>query len=111
MQGYDANAAKLFILGKLDAKKFRSIANRLDTIIGDFITYDLHFMRLTGVINEEGEQGDGEYDDDEAFEYIYDAWLSDNPDDDDESMRVAELLNQYMELQYAFLAQEGLAEV
>lgn len=111
MQGYNADAAKLFILNGLDAKKFKSIANLLDKIIGDFITYDLHFMRLTGVLNEEGEQGEGEYDDDEAFEYIYDAWLSDNPENDDEDMRIAELLNRYMELQNAFLIQEGLAEV
>ena len=79
MKGYDMEEAKQFILSRIERKPFRSIEDRLPQIIGDLIAYDLHFMRLTGVIDEKGEQGENDYDDDEAFEYIYDAWLSDNP--------------------------------
>jgi len=98
-------------LAHLDPKPFRSIKKQLPALIGELIAYDLHYMRLTGVIDENGEQGENEYDDDEAFEYIYDAWLSDHPQDDDEEMKMAALLNEYMDLQYAFLQSEGLAEV
>ena len=111
MKGYDVEAAKAFILANLDKKAFRSIALQLPQLIEDMIAYDLHFMRVTGVVDENGEQGENEYDDDEAFEYIYDAWLSDHPETDDENMIVASLLNEYMDLQYRFLCENGLADL
>lgn len=111
MKGYDQEAAKEFILKGLDPKAFRSIRQKLPGIIADLIAYDLHFMRVTGVIDEHGEMGENEYDDDEAFEYIYDAWLSDHPDEDDEDMMIAAVLNEYMDLQYQFLCENDLAHL
>lgn len=111
MKGYDAEAAKAFILANLDRKTYRSIWNELPKIIGDMIAYDLHFMKVSGVVDENGEQGDNEYDDDEAFEYIYDAWLSDHPENDDEDMIIAALLNDYMDLQYRFLCDNELTDL
>lgn len=111
MKGYDVQEAKSFILSKLDQKAFRSIWKQVPQMIEDMIAYDLHFMRLTGVLDENGEQGENEYDDDEAFEYIYDAWLNDHPGQDDEDMIVAALLNEYMEYQYQYLEQNGLADL
>ncbi len=111
MQGYDREDAKRFILSKLDTKPFRGFKHPLADVIDDFITYDLHYMRLSGVLDEDGQQGENSYDDDEAFEYIYDAWLGDNPDDEDEDMLVAALLDRYMEFQYAYLCSKGLAEL
>ena len=111
MKGYDAEAARAFILANLDTKPFRAIAKELPKIIGELIAYDLHFMRVTGVVDENGEQGENEYDDDEAFEFIYDAWLSDHPENDDEEMMIAAWLNEYMDLQYQFLCEQGLTEL
>lgn len=111
MKGYDVEEARNFILANLDRKAFRSISDSLPKLIEDMIAYDLHFMRVTGVVDENGEQGTNEYDEDEAFEYIYDAWLSDHPENDDEDMIVAALLNDYMELQYRFLCENGLADL
>ena len=92
MNGYDAEAAKAYILAHLDKKPFRSISGELPQMIGDMIAYDLHFMKVTGVVDENGEQGDNEY-------------------DDDEDMMVAALLNEYMDLQYRYLCESGLADV
>ncbi len=111
MKGYDVEAAKKFILSQVDRKEFRPLASKLEAMIADLIAYDLHFMRLTGVVDENGEQGDNEYDDDEAFEYIYDAWLGDHPEEDDEEMLVASLINEYMDLQYRFLELNGLTDL
>lgn len=111
MQGYDVEEAKRYILSKLDHKPFRAVEKQLPEWIAEMIDYDLHFMRVTGVINENGEQGENDYDDDEAFEFIYDAWLSDHPENDDEDMVVADLLNRYMECQYGYLQRCGLADV
>lgn len=111
MKGYDREDARQFILSRLDPKSYRPIASALEQTVADFITYDLHFMRVTGVLDENGEQGENEYDDDEAFEFIYDAWLSDHPGEDDEDMTVAALLNDYMDLQFEYLKAHGLAEM
>ena len=95
---------KEWILQNLDRKGLRSIELRLSEIIDCFLTYDLHFMRTTGVLDENDEPGENEYDEDEAFEFIYDAYLSDHPQDDDDDMLIATLLNRYMELQAEYLS-------
>ncbi|MEG0741936.1 MAG: hypothetical protein RSB91_02555 [Clostridia bacterium] len=110
MKGYDPADAKQNILSKLEKKPFQAIEAALPRLIEDFIQYDLHFMRITGVLDANDEQGENTYDEDEAFEYLYDAYLYDHPDDEDESMRIASLLNRYMELQYEYLAARGLTE-
>ena len=111
MKGYQPEEAAAYILSHLDHKPFRAIEKQLAQIIRDFIAYDLHFMKLTGVLDENGEQGDNEYDDDEAFEYIYDAWLNDHPEEEDDDMLIAALLNEYMDLQYRFLEMNGLTDL
>lgn len=111
MIGYDAEQACAFIVLKLDQKAFRKIWDKVPQMIADFIQYDLQFMHATGVLDSNGEQGENDYDDDEAFEYIYDAWLAAHADQDDEDMLVAALIDAYMEQQYEFLCENGLAEL
>lgn len=100
MKNLDREAARQYILDGLDLRAFGSLAPRLPRIIGDMIEYDLHFRRLTGT-DEPGKSV--EYDEDEAFEYIYDAWLGDNPGQDDEDMTVALLLDCFMDLWQEYL--------
>lgn len=92
-----------WLLEHLNTKEFRTLADRLPQIVGSFLEYDFHFMRVSGVLDENDEPGENEYDEDEAFEFIYDAYLSDHPDDSDEDMTIASLLNRYMELQAEYL--------
>lgn len=110
MKGYDPKDAQKWILSKMDHKLLKPIEAALPKLIDDFIQYDLHFMRLTGVLNEDDCQGNADYDEDEAFEYIYDAYISDHPDDEDEDMLAAAALNQYMALQNEYLQAHGLAD-
>ena len=95
MPKLDREAAVRFVIDGLDPKPFRALWDRLPQIVGSMIEYDLHFRRLTGA-DEAGKPV--EYDEDEAFEYIYDAWLGDNPGQDDEDMTVALLLDCFMDL-------------
>lgn len=103
MPDVDREEAVRYIIDRLDPKPFRAIWDRLPQIVGSMIEYDLHFMRLTGVIAPDGGPGPSEYDEDEAFEYVYDAWLGDNPGEDDEDMTVALLLDCFMELWHDYL--------
>ena len=92
-----------WLLERLNTKEFRALSDRLEQIVSSFLTYDLHFMRVTGVLDENDEPGENEYDEDEAFEFIYDAFLSDHPNESDDDMVIASLLNRYMELQAEYL--------
>jgi len=92
-----------WLLEQLNTKEFRALADRLPQILGSFLEYDLHFMKVTGVLDENGESGENDYDEDEAFEFIYDAYLSDHPNEDDDDMMIATLLNRYMELEAEYL--------
>lgn len=111
MQGYDAEAARKYIVTHLDPKAFRKLKGQLDALVDEMIRFDLQFMHESGVLDENGEQGENEYDDDEAFEYIYDAWLQAHPNVDDEEMQIAALINAYMELQYSYLDSNGLTDL
>lgn len=108
MNGFDAQDAQQYIASRINPKALQPIASEIPAMLNAFILYDLHFMRLTGVLDENADCGENEYDDDEAFEYIFDAYLSDSAVDDDKSMWVATLLNRYMELQYEYLQKHGL---
>lgn len=110
MMGYDRDDARRYIVSRIDKKAFRALAGRLDTLIGEMIEYDLHFMRVSGVLDENGQQGENPYDEDEAFEFIYDAWLGDHPDEPDDDMQIASLLNRYRELQDEYMTEHGLAD-
>ena len=83
---------------------------KLKAMIADFVQYDLHFMRVSGVLNALDAPGEADYDEDEAFEFIYDAYLSDHPEDEDDDMLAATLLDRYMELQADYWAQSGLSD-
>lgn len=50
MPDVDREEAVRYIIDGLDPKPFRAIWDRLPQIVGSMIEYDLHFMRLTGVI-------------------------------------------------------------
>lgn len=92
-----------WLLERLNTKEFRALSDRLEQIVSSFLTYDLHFMRMTGVLDENDEPGENEYDEDEALEFIYDAFLSDHPNESDDDMAIISLLNRYMELQAEYL--------
>lgn len=111
MQTYRPQQAKEWILRRLERKPFRSFSEeKLSRLIEDFVRYDQHFMRVAGVLDENDRPGEEDYDEDEAFEFIYDAYLSDHPDDQDEDMLTATLLDRYMDLQADFWAESGLAD-
>ena len=110
MIGFSLQDAQAYMVSRLDAKSFRGLPESIPSSIHAFLQYDLRFMHSTGVLDAQAQQGHAEYDDDEAFEYILDAYLSDFPCDENAEMVVAELLNSYMDLQYAYFKSQGLVE-
>ncbi len=108
MQGYDESQAVAYIAQRVDGKVARVFGSGVQQALRDFIQLDIAYMRGADVLDDEGYQGEGEYDEDEAFEYILDEYLDAHPEADD--MRTAALLNEYMALQVDYLEAQGLSD-
>lgn len=108
MQGYDAQAAEEFIL-----KAMRKAGHKLDqdallSFIRRAVKADMQYMQDTDVLDEEGMMGEGEYDDDDAFEALLEALGEDA--DESQLDEIAQLLDTYMAAQQAFMLESGLME-
>ena len=59
--------------------------------------------------SEKGLLGEGEYDEDDAFEALF-AEMTDGLEDDGEIGRIAQMLDAYMEARQDFMEENGLAD-
>lgn len=109
MQGYDREAAEVYIAGAMRRAGHRLPQQELAAFVRRAIDADMHYMEQTGVIDETGLMGEGEYDDDDAFEALLGA-LSEGVSDEAEIDAIAQRLDAYMAAQQDFLAKSGLME-
>jgi len=109
MQGYDVNAAVPFIAKAMRKAGHKEPQDALESFIRRAIEADMAYMRETDVIDEDGLMGDGEYDDDDAFEALLDM-LGEGVEDESEMDRLAQLLDSYMAAQQDFMEVSGLMD-
>lgn len=110
MNGYNKQEALPFILERIDFRLHKELPLKLEELVSQAIDADLMFMRESGVLDEGGNAGTAYYDDDDAFEYMLDALVSKNKLGADAAMKVASLLDDYMDAQQAFLEEKGLVD-
>lgn len=109
MQGYDMEAAVSFIAKAMRKAGHKEPQEALEDFIRRAIKEDMAYMRETDVIDEDGLMGEGEYDDDDAFEELLGV-LGEDIDEEDEMNRLAQLLDSYMAAQQDFMEACGLME-
>ena len=109
MQGYDMDAAVPFIAAAMTKAGVRAPREELTAFIRRAIDEDFAYMREIDVLDDDGMMGEGEYDEDDAFEALLDA-LADDSEDDAAMDALAQLLDSYMEAQQDFLDQSGLTQ-
>ena len=109
MQGYDLQAAVPFIAKAMRKAGHKEKQEQLEDFIRRAIEADMAYMLETGVIDGEGLMGEGEYDDDDAFEALLDV-LGEAVSDEDEMNGLAQLLDSYMAAQQDFMEASGLME-
>ena len=110
MNGYNKQDALPFILSHIDTRVHKELPIAMDELISLAIDLDLSFMRESGVIDEKGNAGDTFYDDDEAFEYLLDGIVSKYKLGADAAMKIASLLDDYMDAQQSFMEEKGLVD-
>lgn len=109
MQGYDVAAAVPFIARAMRKAGHKEPQDALEAFIRRAIEADMAYMREIDVIGEDGLMGEGEYDDDDAFEVLLDV-LAEGISDEDEMNCLAQLLDSYMNAQQDFMEASGLME-
>ena len=110
MQGYDLEKAVAFMTPRFDVKEFNPLAPQLDSLLRQAIAADMDFMQKSGVLGADGLMGEAFYDDDEAFEFILDRLARDNHLKDGAQGPLASFIDQYMDLQEAFLSDNGMMD-
>ena len=108
MQGYDMEAA-VSQIGKAICKAAKAAPDTAAAFARRAIEADMRYMHETGVLNDEGLMGDGEYDEDDAFEALF-AALTDGVEDDGEIGKLAQMLDAYMDAQQDFMEASGLTD-
>ena len=108
MQGYDMEAA-VSQIGKAICKAAKAAPDTAAAFARRAIEADMRYMHETGVLNDEGLMGDGEYDEDVAFEALF-AALTDGVEDDGEIGKIAQMLDAYMDAQQDFMEASGLTD-
>ena len=108
MQGYDMEAA-VSQIGKAICKAAKAAPDTAAAFARRAIEADMRYMHETGVLDDEGLMGDGEYDEDDAFEALF-AALTDGVEDDGEIGKIAQMLDAYMEARQDFMEENGLAD-
>ena len=108
MQGYDMEAA-VSQIGKATCKAAKAAPDTAAACARRAIEADMRYMHETGVLDDEGLMGDGEYDEDDAFEALF-AALTDGVEDDGEIGKIAQMLDAYMDAQQDFMEASGLTD-
>lgn len=108
MQGYDMEAA-VSQIGKAICKAAKTAPDTAAAFARRAIEADMRYMHETGVLDDEGLMGDGEYDEDDAFEALF-AALTDGVEDDGEIGKIAQMLDAYMDAQQDFMEASGLTD-
>ncbi|MBQ4264588.1 MAG: hypothetical protein IJB85_03665 [Clostridia bacterium] len=109
MQGYDVQAAVPFIARAMRKAGHKIAQEELESFIRRAIEADMAYMHEIDVIDDEGLMGEGEYDEDDAFEALLDV-LGEDIGDEEEMNQLAQLLDSFMAAQADFMEESGLAD-
>ena len=110
MQGYDKQEAQAFIAKRIDRKYHKELADKIDELVGQIIDADMQYMHENGVLDADGNAGDSYYEDDDAFEYMVEAVVAANDLTPEQAVKVASLVDDYMDYQQEYLESKGLVE-
>ena len=110
MNGYNKLEALNFIVKRISEKDHKELAGMIPQLISQAIDADMDFMHKSGVLDEEGNAGDEYYEDDDAFEYMVETIVANNDLTPEQAVKVAALVDDYMDHQQAYLESKGLCD-
>lgn len=110
MHGYDKEAAVAFITRCIRQSEHPELAEQIPVLVPQMIDADMVYMHEAGVLDEDGYAGDAYYEDDEAIEYIVETLAAKNALDPEQAVKLAALVDDYLDAQQMFLESQGMVE-
>ena len=110
MQGYDKDAAVAFITRCIRKADHPELAEDIPALVPQMIDADMAYMHEAGVLDDDGYAGDAYYEDDEAIEYIVESLAAKNALDPEQAVKLAALVDDYLDAQQMFLESQGMVE-
>ena len=110
MNGYDKAEALAFIVKRIHAKDHPDLSGMIESLISQAIDADMDYMHKEGVLDADGNACDEYYEDDDAFEYMVEYIVARNSLSPEQAVKVAALVNDYMDHQQAYLESKGLVD-
>ena len=102
MHGYDKDAAVAFITRCIRKADHPELAEDIPALVPQMID--------AGVLDDDGYAGDAYYEDDEAIEYIVETLAAKNALDPEQAVKLAALVDDYLDAQQMFLESQGMVE-
>ena len=109
MLGLNPAGAADYALKHLEWKRFPEFRDHRQALCDALVAAQVDYLHACGALDDTGDTGEGEYDEDDAFEALLDT-LAGDPEDDAAMDALAQLLDSYMEAQQDFLDQSGLTQ-
>lgn len=104
MQGYDKEDAQKVILQKIDRSGFASLPEKdVEKWVSFCLEADFAYMKKAGLLD-----GDGFYDDDDAFDFIVEEVIQKSKVRQNEELVVATFVDAYMDAQASYMEEKGL---
>lgn len=110
MNGYDKPEALAFIVAHIDPKAHKELKDKIPELVSQAIDADMAYMHETGVLDQDGNASNSYYEDDDAFEYMVEALVSKNRLTPEQAVKVAALVDDYMDCQQEYLESKGLVD-
>jgi len=96
MLGLDAADCAAAVAKTLDWRRCGALRAQAAPLCDALVEGQLAYLHACGALDESGDTGEGEYDEDEAVEYILDALLDRFPDLEDSSGTVCALIDAFL---------------
>jgi len=96
MLGLDAADCAAWTAAHLDWKRCRELKSQSEALCAALVQAQIDYLHACGALDEEGDTGEGEYDEDEAVEFLLDALLGAFPADDDRAALYCALIDSFL---------------
>ena len=111
MLGLDKADCAAYIAQKLDWKRCRELKFQADALCAALVEAHIAYMHACGALDDDGDTGEGDYDEDEAVEYLLDALLRAFPADDSRAGLYCALIDAFLPVFDDYLLAHGLLSI
>lgn len=108
MLGLDQKDAAAAIARRMDWKRYLELRFQMEAFAEALVTAQVDYLHACGALDDDGDTGEGEYDEDEAVEFILDALLRAFPGDDDRAALYCAMIDDFLPLFDDYLYSVGL---